>query len=414
MVAAVVVVTLLAAPASQAAPPILEPGALLPSLKKPGACEDRSYPDCRRLKFFVGPIAVLPGTNAQYFVPLPIHKPLYDGYMVRMRPDLVYSDGTKPPVDVIMLHHATFIQVPIRGNLGPFMASGEEKTIFAIPHGYGMLVKNSDVWTLGYMIHSSVPTPATVYIEYDIDYIPKAAAQAAQIKPVVPLWLDVGWNSTHPLYPVFNAQQGYGKTNPDTGLRECAYPRDTCAGYDPYGKPQPGNGSGYHWRATNHLSGTLIGLGGHLHPGGLRDEVSIIRDGTKVRRIFDSEAHYYDPGGRVSQDFSMTVTPPDWRVRVKPGDILQLNAVYDTTKASWYEPMGIVVGWMALADTSGVDPFATERVKQRVKPKPRKGRSGTKAKKTAKARYRWVDRLVPIATSGPVTHGHLQIGRAHV
>ena len=35
--------------------------------------------------------------------------------------------------------------------------------------------------------------------------------------------------------------------------------------------------------------------------------------------------------------------PPNWKVNVKKGDILSTNATYDTTKASWYEVMGIMV-----------------------------------------------------------------------
>jgi hypothetical protein len=71
---------------------------------------------------------------------------------------------------------------------------------------------------------------------------------------------------------------------------------------------------------------------------------------------------------------AMTVTNPDWKVRVNPGDKLRLNAVYDAEQASWYENMGIVMGFIAPGDTAGVDPFAP----------------GAK-----------------IDTTGQVTHGHL-------
>jgi plastocyanin len=52
----------------------------------------------------------------------------------------------------------------------------------------------------------------------------------------------------------------------------------------------------------------------------------------------------------------MEVTPPDWRVKVLPGDIVKVHAVYDTSKASWYEVMGIMP--LAVEDGGdGLDPF---------------------------------------------------------
>ncbi len=39
------------------------------------------------------------------------------------------------------------------------------------------------------------------------------------------------------------------------------------------------------------------------------------------------------------------------------GDVLRVNATYETRRASWYESMGIMVVWEAWNDTRGVDPF---------------------------------------------------------
>src|SRR5207302_8342427 len=64
-------------------------------------------------------------------------------------------------------------------------------------------------------------------------------------------------------------------------------------------------------------------------------------------RIFRSHAISYDPGGHVSWDISMTRTDPSWRVAVKPGDVLRIRSAYDTSKASWYESMGIMVMFLA-------------------------------------------------------------------
>lgn len=353
-------------------------------------CADPAYPECRRLRFVYGPLPVTPGNNAPLVGPVTIEKPAYDGYAVRTFSDLVRSDGSVPPVDAVHLHHGVWTSVPQYGNAFPFYGTGEEKTVFQLPTGYGMLVRTTDNWQIQYMLHNQTTRPENLFIVYDVDYLPLAAARKHPIKTALPIWLSILWDSPHQYYPVFNVQKGYGKVNPKTGRRECTYPRDRCAAFSPFGGDQPGNGTGYDWVVPKRYEGTFVGMGGHLHPGGLRDEVSILRrvDGReRARRIFNSRAVYYDPGGPVSWDLSMTVTPPGWRVAVKPGDTIRLNAVYDSERGSWYEDMGIVMGWLVPGDRSGADPF------QRVRARGRGGR--------VRSRY------VKIPTEGQVTHGHL-------
>jgi hypothetical protein len=118
---------------------------------------------------------------------------------------------------------------------------------------------------------------------------------------------------------------------------------------------------------------TLLGTGGHLHPGGLTTDMFLSRGGDK-RRLFTSEAKYWEPAGAVSWDVAMTVTDPSWRIDVRPGDEISINATYDTRKGSWYESMGIMFTWYAdgADHGGGVDPFTT-----------------------------------PVKTTGKITHGHL-------
>jgi hypothetical protein len=302
-----------------------------------------------------------------------------------------------------------WISVPQYGNYLPFYGVGEEKTVAEQVHGYGIPVRGTDVWLLDYMLHNLTSRAEPVYVVYDIDYIPKASAQAQGIKPVYPLWIDVR-HDDRPNYPVFNVQRGYGHVDPRTGRRVCAYPMETCAALDPFGRPQPGNGKGYDWTVPPEFAGTLIGMGGHVHPGGLADEVSVVREigsRERVRRIFNSRAIYFDKRGPVSWDLAMTVTPRNWRVRIRAGDKLRLNAVYDAQQSSWYEGMGIVMAYVSPGDRSGVDPFATERVRVRVKLGPARSSAAHGSSGQARFGYRWVQRLMPIQTEGPLTHGHL-------
>src|SRR5207248_5571816 len=89
---------------------------------------------------------------------------------------------------------------------------------------------------------------------------------------------------------------------------------------------------------------TLVGAAGHLHPGGLYNDLDVRRGG-QGRLLFRSQAKYFEPAGAVSWDVSMTASKPSWRVAIKAGDVLSTRVTYDTKNASWYEVMGIMVAW---------------------------------------------------------------------
>jgi len=336
---------------------------------------------CQRLKFAFGPIVVKPGQNDVLVQPITIEKPAYDGYLVRFKPDLVRVDGSVPPIEEVHLHHGTWLNIlsPYAGTV-PFAASGEEKTIADIPRGYGFPIAGTDTWQMLYMVHNLRPNPDVVWITYDIDYIPKAVAEGTlNLKPAYPVWLDVRQGSG---YPVMNVQRGFPQAPavPANGPGTCTWPLENCAAFDPWG------GQTYHQGGTQTSysnndwqlpadgqslgkigafhGGTLIGLGGHLHPGGLFDTIELVRNG-EAKKVFVSEAKYWD-GKTNSWDMSMTVTGyPRWAIKVNPGDILRINATYDTTIQSTYENMGIAIGLLAPDDANGstvpgaLDPFAT-------------------------------------------------------
>jgi hypothetical protein len=317
------------------------------------------------LHFQAGPYAITPGANLILLDTNKVPKPSVDGYMVRMAPNLHYARpgggccGSIPRVDVIHLHHGVWLSNGAAGQgegngfgFYPFMAAGEEKTIYSLPPGYGYPVGAHDAWILNYMIHNLTDKAATVYITYDIDFIPAGTPAAAGIVPAHPIWMDV---QNHHIYPVFDVKRhgGHGGrfTYPDMAS-------------NPYGSGAPLN------EFTVDHPGTLIATAGHLHPGGLYDELDLIRAGASAAggttpgtvpssvRLFRSYAHYWDPRGPISWDMAMTATRPDWRPRVNAGDVLRISTTYDTTRASWYESMGIMVVWEAWDDPTGVDPFA--------------------------------------------------------
>jgi hypothetical protein len=325
----------------------------------------------QHLHFQTAPIRVLPGQNSVQLVSIPqSEKPAVDGYIVRMRPDLQYLDGKVPPVNVIHLHHAVWVD----SQHGPLFGGGEEKTVFHIPRGYGYPYKTSDRWSLDQMIHNQLPVPTRVRLVWDIDFIPASTPLARTVKPVFPLWLDVRGGES---YPVFNVKSGSGKDGKFT------YPTDD---RNAYGGHAPLN------EVRLPMGGTIVSAVGHIHPGGLYDTLELVRPGAKLPsgracrrearditdthsamtcvaatpgltphsvRIFRAQAHYYEPAGPVSWDFALTASRPDWRVRVRRGDTLRITTTYSSKHISWYENMGIIVLFVAPGDRSGVDPFVS-------------------------------------------------------
>ena len=327
-----------------------------PPLPEPGFATPLSS-DIQHLHFKYGPIFVPQGQNLILVGPVTIEKPSYDGYVVGFRPNLVRSDGSVPPIEQVHLHHAVWLNLSRKDTTDPtlqgerFAAAGEEKTYTKLQTGYGYPVKASDVWALNYMVHNETPTPQVVWITYDVDYVPANTPLASHIIPVHPIWMDV---QNGEAYPVFDVLQGTGRHGRFT------YPDDA--------PTAPRRNT---W--TVDQNGTLVWAAGHLHPGGLWDDLFMQR-GTRSRLLFRSKADYFDPHGPVSWDLAMTATRPAWRIALHKGDRLRISTTYETRLASWYESMGIMVLWMAPPIRGALDPFKQFRA---------------------------------VPTTGTITHGHL-------
>ena len=70
-----------------------------------------------------------------------------------------------------------------------------------LPAPYGYRYRNTDVWTLNYMLHNLTPATFKAKIVYDLDWVPMDSTIGRTLTPVWPLWLDVQRGSG---YPVFN------------------------------------------------------------------------------------------------------------------------------------------------------------------------------------------------------------------
>jgi plastocyanin len=284
------------------------------------------------LHFEYGPIKIAPGQNTIEIGENDL-KPPVDGWITGFRPNLVYTNGKVPRVDVIHLHHGVWLK-----ELRPLFAAGEEKTEFKTPPGFGWRYRTTDRWHMNHMIHNLTPTPTEVFITYDLDFVPDTAPEAAGMREVETVWMDVMGLSA---YPVFDAKRGAGGpdgrfTYPDEAPRA---PRTNT------------------WTVPE--DGVLVGTAGHLHPGGLWTDLKVTRDG-RTTRLFRSKAKYFEPAGAVSWDVAMTATRRDWRVQVRAGDVLRVNGTYNTRRASWYESMAIMPVMYDRGGADGADPFVTD------------------------------------------------------
>src|SRR3954454_11864563 len=230
-----------------------------PIKNKPNSIPHVDYNGVEHLTYCV-PATVSPGQNI-----IRLHGtnlfPKEPGYITRFDPELVYTNGTVPRVDVLHLHHAVWI---VNGN--PQFAVGEEKTIVQAPRGFGWRTMPSDHWFLNDMLHDLVGQPAQVDIVWRIDFVPDTAPAADNMRTIKTRWMDVAGANlgvSNQLYPVFNALRRYGKDGKDTfpdmargAQREYIGPRQT-------------------WTPTKPV--TLIETAGHLHPGGLNTQLRVRR-----------------------------------------------------------------------------------------------------------------------------------------
>ena len=290
-------------------------------------------PDTQRLTYRYGPLVAAAGQNLIMVGPVTIERPAGDVFVTRIEPDLVLPDGSVPPVEQVHMHHAVLLNMSRQDAGAPevperFYGFAEEKTIGTFPPGYGYRVRPTDVWAVNYMLHNGTPVNETVYVKYTVDVVDRASPTGLAMKEARPLWLDV---QNGKAYPVFDVRRN------DGGDGRFTYP-------DEAPNPYPDGRRRDAWRAPRDL--TLIAGAGHLHPGGLWVDLHAERDGRRAH-LFRSDAVYFDPNGPVSWDLAMTFTPPDWRAGVKEGDVLRVSTTYDSSRAAWYESMGLMLVFYA-------------------------------------------------------------------
>ncbi len=341
-----------------------------------------SYPGMTTFDCQTDPITLQPGQNLNKYmltkacphaekVSGPLDESIFEagsgaeGFMTRFQPSMVEVKPSgkvvTPAVWDLHLHHVVWLP-PGGGNF----AAGEEKTIAMFPQGYGREMDATANWGLLHMLHNLTAQPdREVRLTWQIDWVPQTDPVRTDISRIRGTFMDVANGGA---YPVFDAERSFD----EDGDGKFTFPEDVSTdpadpSYEELGKVSPDQ----YWTVPSSLTDgvTLLSAGGHLHPGGLYVDLKVARDGpdagdvdgddpAEVKKIFRSDARYYEPAGAVSWDVAMTVARRGWRIHLEPGDTVSIDATYDVDRASWYESMGILgLGWTPDADPNARDPF---------------------------------------------------------
>ena len=233
-----------------------------------------------------------------------------EGYITSARATLVGRNGDPVSVHKVHLHHAVWVNTEEDDLTCPdlgadrFFATGKERTRMNLPNGYGYYWSN-DVSIWGMVAHLDAmhgDGQNNVYIKLKLGFTTDPT-----ITPITPVWVDVNGSCTNDV--TFNVP----KSTDGRNRYRVSAPLEMPA------------------------SGRFIGMGGHLHDGGVRLK---LQNQTTNKQLFVSEAIYdrHDRWflKRMTSFYGLPGKP------VAEGDDLKLTAVYNSTRR-WKDAMGIMM-----------------------------------------------------------------------
>jgi len=290
-----------------------------------------------KLRFWFGPYVVPPGHDANR---VDLELPLINGYMVAAEPGLRYAqDVGEPSRQEAHIHHSHWFALDpgneednyTGGNTEWIFGNGDEETradfeerSAADPNGpiYGEYVAGGNPQVMIYMLHNKTSRPLNVYVVLDVTFVHGTEAELGNGQP-------------RPYRDVAGVLFGRTFDVPRNPFGDGVY---TTTRDHPRGAIE--------WTAT--MDGTIIGTGGHLHPGGLNVLVENMGSeqnpcpddgrGTGGTRLLNSKALWRN-GVKFSEDFQMSVTHPAWRAPVRKGDRIRITGVYENRDHGWYTAM---------------------------------------------------------------------------
>ncbi|MFL5895001.1 MAG: PQQ-binding-like beta-propeller repeat protein [Thermoleophilaceae bacterium] len=298
------------------------------------------------LHLWYGPYTIGPGQDLNR---VDIDVPLRHGFLVSLEPKLVkWPDMIQPSHQEAHIHHAHWFR-PDPGNKEDNYFGGTHEWIFGNgdeetrgdfqprtaaggPNGpvYGQYFDEGPQ-TIIYMLHNKTAAPLVAFVVLDVTFIHGSAAENQAIfhRP----FHDVAGILFGRTYNVPRQADGDGLYETTVDYKDAKDPRLHARGP-------------IRWTST--VDGTIIGMGGHLHPGGIKVVVNNLGskdhpcpdDGTSPyggTQLYTSRARFrYTPW---SEDFLMEVTDPGFRAPIHKGDVIQLTGVYENKFHAWYDVM---------------------------------------------------------------------------
>jgi hypothetical protein len=240
-----------------------------------------------------------------------VQKPCAECYITSFTPDLVYEDGSRATMDNgAMLHHAVFASAFRRdatcggtwlGLLGQrFFATGNERTVGALPESYGYRVHWYDWWNLLADLMNMDSTSKTVYVQVTYTY-----RQAWEpVKEVTPAWLDI----------------------------------DQC-GDSMYSIPA--GVSDTHWDWNVNVPGNVVAMIGHVHKYGVSVEAT--NESLGGQSLCKSTA---TPDAMTGEIMNMSTCSGTPLGVVQQGQTVRLHSTYDSP-APQNDVMGIMLGYVS-------------------------------------------------------------------
>jgi Stress up-regulated Nod 19 len=239
-----------------------------------------------------------------------VRKPCSNCSIVGMVPELVYPGGRTANFDTgAMLHHVVLFNTSARDASCPrgaqrFFASGNERTPFVLPAGYGYRVRPNDRWRVLTDLMNMSAKRQKVQVQITFYYVPASAKTA----PVRPLWLDV----------------------------------DNCRDSE-YAIPAGRSNTAWKFRVPAKMAGRVVAMGGHLHNDGVYIRAT---NRTTGRRLCLSRAGFGDNRSYMGNIDAMSGCVGEPLGRINGGDTLALNSVYDSPDAQ-DGVMGIMLAYVA-------------------------------------------------------------------
>lgn len=239
-----------------------------------------------------------------------LEKPCEDCYLVGMLPNLVSPDGSTANFDTMaMLHHAVFFNqdaadATCGGWPERFFASGNERSPFVMPRGYGYRVNAGDRWSLLTHLMNMEAEAKDLFIEVTFFYVDGPA----DLEAVTPFWLDI----------------------------------NNC-GNSEYATPTGAHTETRDFTVPPAMAGKIVAIGGHLHDHG--DWIRLTNT-SRGERICEGQAGYgADPTymGHIEHVGGCTGRP---LATVDAGETVRLLSHYEAPEPLG-DVMGIMVGYVA-------------------------------------------------------------------